>query len=96
MSPRKKQQYVREFFTKDFWDRVATKLVATFISVKVWGLVSITTISTLLLLNEYISGGEWTTVNGTVYSVIFGMREIFKVSSIKQMIDSGENIEHNT
>ena len=90
------RRYRREFFTKLFWDQVATKLVSIFISVKVWGLTATTTISTLLLLNGYISGGEWTTVNGTVYSVVFGMREAFKIASVREYLANKEDVDKLT
>ena len=70
------------FFTASFWDGVSTKLVETFISVKVWGLVAITSISTWLLLNGYIQGSEWATVITGVYMTIFGVREIYKVARV--------------
>ena len=70
------------FFTAIFWDGVGTKIVETLISVKVWGLVATTSISTWLLLNEYIMGGEWVTLNTCVYATIFGVREIYKIARV--------------
>lgn len=73
-----------QFFTSIFWDSVATKLVATFISVKVWGLIVLWVLSSVFLVKGYIDGGEWVTVNGTVTSVIYGCREFFKIASVNQ------------
>ena len=58
--------YKRQFFTRNFWDSVAVKLVTIFVSVKVWGLLAITSISTWLLVNGYIEGGHWVTINDTI------------------------------
>jgi len=80
----------RMFFTRRFWDGVVTKLVETFISVKVWGLITITTLSTLLLLNGYIDGGQWTTVITAIYATIYGVREVYKISSIREYLNSEE------
>ena len=82
------KDYKREFFTKNFWDSVATKLVATFISVKVWGLLVTWILSSYFLIRGLINGGEWVTVNGTVSSVIFGARELFKIASVRQYLDN--------
>lgn len=89
--------YKREFFTRDFWDSVATKLVATFISVKVWGLIVTWVLSSLFLIKGFLDGGEWVTVNGTVSSVIFGARELFKIASVRQYLEyeSPEDEEGN-
>lgn len=70
-------------FSRQFWDSVGVKIVESLISVKVWGLIAITTISSIFLYHDYIGGGDWVTVNGTVYGVIYGMREVFKITRIK-------------
>ena len=80
-----------ELFTGLFWDQVATKLVATFISVKVWGLMVTWISSSYFLLAGLISGGEWVTVNGTVTSVIYGCREFFKIAQVKQYAEEEED-----
>ena len=48
---------------------------------KVWGLVGGTWISTWLLVNRYIDNVHWITFNTTVWGLIFGMKEIFKIST---------------
>ena len=91
----KVKNFYSRFFSKEFWDDVFTKLVATMISVKVWGLITVTIISTWLLINGYIDGGNWTTVMTGVFGIIYGMREIFKISKIKELIDEDkiENVK---
>lgn len=71
------------------------KLFFTLISVKVWGLVAGTIVSTWLLMKhlqnppdvidgkmiEYgINGAQWVTFNTTVWALIFGMKGIFRIS----------------
>lgn len=78
-----------------FWRKFFSKLLFTLISVKVWGLVASTVVSTWLLLihntNEPyqfgenvfergINGAQWVTFNTTIWALIFGMKEIFRIS----------------
>ena len=74
-----------------FWSTWITKLLFTLISVKVWGLIAATSISTYLLLNQGtvkagddvyfgITGGQWMTFNTTIWALIFGMKEVFRIS----------------
>lgn len=58
------------------------KIITIMLSVKVHIMVSLLAVSTWLLVNGYISGGEWTTVNTTVISIVIGLRETFKMSAI--------------
>ena len=78
-----------------FCPRWLSKLLFTLISVKVWGLIAGTIVSTWLLmvhlnhepviiggkLIEYgINGTQWVTFNTTIWALIFGMKEIFRIS----------------
>ena len=78
-----------------FWPKWSGKLFFTLISVKVWGLIIGTTLSTWLLmvhlhnepviiggkLIEYgINGAQWVTFNTTIWALIFGMKEIYRIS----------------
>lgn len=74
------------------------KFLYQMISVKVWGLIAGTVISTWLATKNFprnivtdtgilnnvempiISGAQWTTFNTTIWALIFGMKEIFKVA----------------
>lgn len=68
-----------------------SKLLFTLISVKVWGLAASIGISTYLLCLHQgggekgigISGAQWVTFNTTVWALIFGMKEIFRISGKK-------------
>ncbi|MEP0984272.1 hypothetical protein [Ekhidna sp.] len=78
-----------------FWAAWFSKLLFTLISIKVWGLVAGTWISTYLLLNQEVlelgdktyelsfSGAQWLTFNTTVWALIFGMKEVFRISEKK-------------
>ena len=91
-----------EFYTisqKEFWLKWFSKLMFTLISVKLWGLIAGTWVSTYLLLchkmivlgeNTYnlgISGAQWVTFNTTIWGLIFGMKEIFRVMDRKDKND---------
>jgi len=69
------------------------KIVTIMLSVKVHIMVSLLVISTWLLVNGYISGGEWTTVNTTVISIVIGLRETFKMSAINYKRTTKTNTE---
>ena len=82
-----------------FWRKWFSKFLFTIISVKVWGLVAATWVSTCLLLihdkkiiiegieegilTTGISGGQWLTFNTTIWALIFGMKEIFRITEKK-------------
>lgn len=87
----------------DFWPRFFSKFLFTLISVKLWGLVASITVSTYLLIihntnapyqvgNEIIhrgiNGAQWVTFNTTIWALIFGMKEIFKISESRDSADS--------
>ena len=78
-----------------FWPLWLSKLLFTLISVKFWGLITGTLVSTSLLmvhlyhepviiggkLIEYgINGAQWVTFNTTIWALIFGMKEIYRIS----------------
>jgi len=92
-----------------FWPRWFGKLFFTLISVKVWGLVAGTAVSTWLLLVhvknepvimgdkiiEYgINGAQWVTFNTTIWALIFGMKEIFRISEQHDFTEQ-ENLRDN-
>ena len=92
-----------EFYTiiqKEFWLKWVSKLMFTLISVKLWGLIAGTWVSTYLLVchemvqvgdQAYelgISGAQWVTFNTTIWALIFGMKEIFRVMENKDRNDA--------
>ena len=85
-----------------FWPVWLSKLLFTLISVKVWGLIAGTLVSTWLLmvhlnhepviiggrLIEYgINGTQWVTFNTTIWALIFGMKEIFRISEQRDVTE---------
>jgi vacuolar-type H+-ATPase subunit I/STV1 len=69
------------------------KLLFTAISVKLWGLIAGTWLSTWLLLNNHIKDSHWLTFNTTIWALIFGMKEIFRISERKDIKQSQGNPE---
>ncbi|MCT4637439.1 MAG: hypothetical protein N4A72_07005 [Bacteroidales bacterium] len=69
------------------------KLLFTAISVKLWGLIAGTWLSTWLLLNNHIKDSHWLTFNTTIWALIFGMKEIFRISERKDIKQSQGNHE---
>lgn len=76
----------------DFWPNWFSKLLFTLISVKVWGLVACTWVSTFLLMQEHIDKGQWLTFNTTIWALIFGMKEIFRIAENRD-INESENLK---
>ena len=85
-----------------FWPVWLSKLLFTLISVKFWGLITGTLVSTSLLmvhlyhepvivgdkLIEYgINGAQWVTFNTTIWALIFGMKEIFRISEQRDLTE---------
>jgi len=83
------------FLSYSFWDSVFVKVTESLISVKVWGLVAITTLSSVFLVKGYINGDNWVMINSSVYGIIYGMREIFKMSRIKIFEESIKDKKEN-
>jgi hypothetical protein len=95
-----------------FWPKWFGKLLFTLISVKVWGLIAGTIVSTWLLMMhlnhrpviigdriiEYgINGAQWVTFNTTIWALIFGMKEIFRISEqsdYSEELIQRENLDH--
>ena len=73
-------------FSRDFWDEWLSKFFSLWVSVKFLGLFFITLISTLLLVNGYLDGSNWTTAITGVYGIIFAVREMFKTNGIGALI----------
>ncbi|MCK4920178.1 MAG: hypothetical protein KAS71_03980 [Bacteroidales bacterium] len=78
-----------------FWPTWSGKLLFTLISVKVWGLIASMSISSWLLFLHYrytpvvygdkiiefgINGAQWVSFNTTIWALIFGMKEIFRIA----------------
>ncbi len=90
MKPEKNNNNRDKYFTvteKGFWPKWFSKFLFTLISVKVWGLIACTWISTSLLYCHRIDGMQWVTFNTTIWALIFGMKEIFRVMDRKDMND---------
>ncbi len=75
-----------------FWPSWISKFLFTLISVKVWGLVACTWISTWLLLNSFLEKGQWLTFNTTIWALIFGMKEIFRIAEKRDSTEQ-ENLK---
>ena len=70
-----------------FFERWFSKFLFTIISVKVWGLAVAIIISTWLLNTEKIDNSDWLTFNTTIWALIFGMKEVFKISENKDIAE---------
>jgi len=80
-----------------FWKKWLSKFLFTLISVKLWGLIACTWVSTYLLLRPpedglTIDGTQWLTFNTTIWALIFGMKEIFRITERRDNADT-KNLE---
>jgi hypothetical protein len=69
--------------TQIFKRNYLEKLLSTMISVKVWFFIIIFSVSTFLLTNSYITGGDWVTVVVSSVTVIIVSRESSKISIVR-------------
>ena len=67
----------------EYWKAVGNKLVENLTSLKMWVIVGVLAVSTKLLIAGFITGGDWTTMNTVLISVLGGMREAYKVAKVK-------------
>lgn len=68
---------------KGFWGCWGAKLLFTLISIKFWGLAASIWISTILLRGDFITNEQWVVFNTTLWGLIFGMKEVFRISQGK-------------
>jgi len=73
---------------ENFWTKALQKLVENLLSIKVWVLFALLSVSTKLLLLGLMTGTEWCAVNGGAISTICAMREAFKISKVKSEDDT--------
>ena len=78
-----------------FWGTWISKLLFTIISVKVWGLFACTIVSSYLLTIKLIDGKDWLTFNTTIWALIFGMKEVFRISEGKDKREAALNQQKN-
>lgn len=79
------------FFTLEFLDKCLIKLTEALLSVKVWFLFIMTALSTYLLMNKFITGDNWSSINGTVYTVVFACRAMFETTTIQSIYQNFMN-----
>jgi len=74
-----------EKMDKKFLVLVGKKVIESIISVKVWVIFSYLIISAILLWYGKMGGGDFATSNGAIISIVFALREGFKVAKVKSM-----------
>jgi len=78
--------------TKNWWLNVGKKIIETIISVKVLTIAALMATSTKLVLLGFMTGGEWATVNGSIISIVFALREGFKITRVNANNGDSEKI----
>ncbi len=71
-----------------FWGAWLSKIMFTLISVKVWCLAASIVVSTMLLINNHVTGAQWLTFNTTIWALILGMKEVFRIAEGRDKADS--------
>ncbi len=59
------------------------KLFENFVSVKVWVIFALLFVSAVLCYQGKVTSEGFVAVNGTVISIVFGLREGFKVAKVR-------------
>ena len=68
---------------KNWWILLLKKIIETCTSIKVLTITAILIISTYLVTHGLMTGGEWGATNGGVISTIAAIREVFKISKVR-------------
>lgn len=66
--------------TNKFKKTLLEKLLYQLISVKVWFLIAILIISTLMCTQLFITGSEWVSLNTVIVTAVLGSREAVKIA----------------
>lgn len=66
------------------------KFFENLVSVKVWTIFLLLFVSAVLCYKGKVSSEGFVSVNGTVISIVFGLREGFKVAKVKSDNGNGE------
>lgn len=69
---------------KKYFAKVFKKILETCISVKVLTIASILIITTFMVYDDKMDAKTFASFNGTVISVVYALREAFKVQRIKE------------
>jgi len=75
---------------KKFWSLVGKKVIETIISVKVIVIFSYMILSGILAWYGKMDGSDFATSNGAIISIVFALREGFKISKIKALNGTGD------
>ena len=75
---------------KEWWVGVAKKIIETLISVKVITIFVLMIVGYKLVLLDKMTGGEFAGMIGGVISVVYGLREGFKVAKVNSSDDSSD------
>jgi len=79
-------EFIEEKMTnKEYWSEVFEKVIDNLISAKMWIIYLVLTVTTILVWHGKISGGDFTTINTTLITVVAAMREVFKIEQVKAM-----------
>lgn len=80
----------KKFFSSAYCREVIMKIIDNLLSVKVWVIVGVLSLSAKMVYDGVMTGGEFVTLNCSLTVVAIGMREVFKVNKIRVMSLNGE------
>lgn len=72
-------------FSVEYIREVLMKIIDNLLSVKVWVIIGVLSLSAKMVYDGQLTGGEFTTLNTTLTAIAVGMREVFKVNKIRAM-----------
>lgn len=76
-----------------YFNLVGKKLLETLLSVKVWTIAAVLVVSTIMVYDGKMDAKTYATMNGSTISVVYALREGFKIRRIKAKAEKGEEIE---
>lgn len=78
---------------KKYLTLVLKKVIETFISVKVLTIAAVLVISTHMVYVDKMDASTFATLNGSIISVVYALREGFKIQRIKEEKTNEEDRE---
>lgn len=84
----KKKEKIKVSIDDRFVVNSKKKLIENLLSVKVWSILFILLISTILVFTGHLTGDTWATVNAGVIATVMGVREAFKIAKVHETHDT--------
>lgn len=84
MEDKSKENVYEKPANEGYWLSVGKKILETFISVKVWTISTVFIVSVIMVYDGVLAGGSFATLNASIISVVYALREGFKTTRLRE------------